>query len=431
VGSAPVIGFIVPNSGNALNGIVVAGKGIEKTNYTEPLIYPTPRIGVAYSPLGSQKFVIRGGVGMFVDRPQGDAVFGQLGNPPFAQQITAYYSSLPQVATGAAGAYQAPPNLTIFHYNASIPSSFQWNLGTQMLMPWNSSLDVSWVGIYNYNTIAYGTVGTTANQLPMDENAPDLGTAYLAKYQDPTLGTSSVPAATAVNTNLLRPYRGLGSITASWPYAWNRYDTIQISVNKQYSHGMTIGGNYTIGLRNIGNMLSPPHFDHPSDGSLQWSSLQPQLDSILHDVGTRRHTVKIFGMYQVPDLHVGGKVGPCWPAAGSFRARSPAEPGSPMMPRPRITAAVGTSTSRVLRPMPGASKSREYRLGLLRQSIPGVQHGRVRGPGYNSIGNESGSYLCAAAPTISSICRSAVISIWARKRAGCSSAPTPTTCSTM
>jgi hypothetical protein len=233
----------------------------------------------------------------------------------------------------------------------------------------------------------------------MDENAPDLGTAYLAKYQDPTLGTSSIPGATAVNTNLLRPYRGLGSITASWPYAWNRYDTIQMTLNKQASHGLTIGGNYTLGLRNIGNMLSPPHFDHPADGSLQWSTLQPQLDSILNGVGVRRNTVKIYWVYQVADIHAANKVlsnlASLWQISGNFQGGTgiPYDAtysynsgggsvnitGSPdYTGRIRITGDTGSGCS--------GNPYKEFNTAA------------YAGPGYNSIGNESGSYLLRGCP---------------------------------
>jgi hypothetical protein len=250
------------------------------------------------------------------------------------------YSTLQQVAAGAVGAYQAPPNLTIFHYNADLPSSLQWNIGAQTLLPWNSSFDASWVGVYNYNTIAYGTVGTTVNQLPMDENAPDLD-----------------------------------------------------------SHGLTLGANYTIGLRNIGNMLLPPHFDHGSDGSLQWSSVQPQLDSILHDVGTRRYALKIFGVYQLPDVHAGNKVlstlASRWQVTGNFQAGTgvpydatysynSAGPnvnitGSPSYAgRIKITGDTGSGCS--------GNPYQEFNTAA------------YSGPGYGSIGNESGSYLLHGCP---------------------------------
>ncbi|MFB3779038.1 MAG: carboxypeptidase regulatory-like domain-containing protein [Bryobacteraceae bacterium] len=397
-GSAPLIGFIVPDTGNPLNGIVVAGKGIEKTNYTEPFLVPTPRLGMAYSPRG-QNLVIRAGVGWFIERAQGDSVFGQLGNPPFAKQMTVYYSSLQQVAAGAVGKYFAPPNLTIYKYDAKLPSSLQWNIGVQRLLPWRSSFDVSWVGVYNYNTIAYGTVGTTAGQLPMDLNAPDLGTAYQSQYQDPTLGTSSVPGATSVNTNLLRPYRGIGSITASWPYAWNRYDTIQMSINKQASHGLSFGGNYVIGLRNVGNMLSPPHFEHSADGSLRWSSLQPKLDSILRDVGTRRHTLKLWGVYQIPKVNLGAKALSFGVSHWQLSTTAQAGTGVPY----DVTYSYQTGGGNV---NITGSPSYAGRIRIVGDPGSGCSGDRYRqfntaafaGPGYGSIGDESGSYLLRGCP---------------------------------
>lgn len=108
-GSSAIIGDIVPNSGNVLDGIVQAGHGIAKTNYTEPFLWPEPRLGVTYG--ATEKMVIRGGFGLFTDRPQGDAIFGQIGNPPTASESTVYNSTLQQVAAGTASAYQAPLHL--------------------------------------------------------------------------------------------------------------------------------------------------------------------------------------------------------------------------------------------------------------------------------------------------------------------------------
>ena len=51
------IGQLVPNTGNALNGIVKAGDGIAKGNYEWPTIGYAPRFGAAYDLTGSQRFV--------------------------------------------------------------------------------------------------------------------------------------------------------------------------------------------------------------------------------------------------------------------------------------------------------------------------------------------------------------------------------------
>ena len=68
-------------------------------------------------------------------------------------------------------------------------------------------VDLSYVGDHAYNQFG-GTQGGSqvlVNQVP-------LGQAYLAQYQDPTLGTSTVPGAAAYTTNLLRPFAGLSTI---------------------------------------------------------------------------------------------------------------------------------------------------------------------------------------------------------------------------
>ena len=301
-----------------------------------------------------------------------------------------------------------------------------------MLLPWSASLDVSWAGIYNYNTVEYGTVGTPTGQLPMDMNAPDLGTSYLAKNQDPTLGTSTVPGATSLTTNLLRPYRGLGSITASWPYAYNRYDSIQYHVQPAIPEWRNIGGNYTLGLRNVGNMFSPPHFEHQPDGTLKFASVQDKLDSILHDNGTRRHVLKIFGVYQAPNLHVGGKVlsalASAWQVSGSFQAGT----------GPAYDA---TYTYNSAGPNVNITGSPSYAgrikvVGDPGSGCSGNQYKEFNTAAFSdrattASATSRGRTSCAGVSTIRRICRSAAISRSGRSGGDCKFAPMPTTSSTM
>ena len=61
--------------GNPLNGITQAGNGIAKTNYLWPKLAYAPRFGFSYDVTGKSSFVIRGGGGLFYDRPDGNAVF--------------------------------------------------------------------------------------------------------------------------------------------------------------------------------------------------------------------------------------------------------------------------------------------------------------------------------------------------------------------
>jgi hypothetical protein len=161
---------------------------------------------------------------------------------------------------------------------------------------------VSYVGSQNFNSIAFGAIGTPAGGLPLDLNAPDLGAAYLPQYQDPTRGPGDIPGSSALPTDLLRPYRGLGAIISTWPRFGNRYDSIQTSYIRRFRNGWQGGLNYTLGLRNSGNLQSQPRLEHAADGTFRNRSDQERIDDLLSNVGLRRHVVKGHFVWDLPDL---------------------------------------------------------------------------------------------------------------------------------
>src|SRR4029078_4077655 len=65
-----LVGTIVPNTGNALNGLGIPGKDIARTNYVFPTLVLGPRWGLAWDVTGAQKFVGRGGGGIVYARNQ-------------------------------------------------------------------------------------------------------------------------------------------------------------------------------------------------------------------------------------------------------------------------------------------------------------------------------------------------------------------------
>ena len=66
------------------NGVNQAGNGIADTSYVWPKLAAAPRFGAAYDLTGNQTFVLRGGGGLFYDRPDGNTVFSIPGNPPIS-----------------------------------------------------------------------------------------------------------------------------------------------------------------------------------------------------------------------------------------------------------------------------------------------------------------------------------------------------------
>ena len=298
--SAVLIGQIVPGSGNLMNGIVRAGDGISKYNYTWPSVVAAPRFGMAYDISGTQRTVLRGGIGLFHDRPAGDTMYSQVGNPGFSTSRTVRYAQLQQLASGLE--ILGPPQLTsVWPYEADIPSSTQWNAGVQMTLPWASTIDVSYVGQHGFNQLR-----EIRGQTQVDINAVDLGAAFLPQNQDPTLAPSSTPGATAYSTDLLRPYRALGQVGFNFPDFNETYHSIQTSVNRRFRDGFAFGLAYTLGLAWEGNIGLLQRLDHAGDGSYTVRADQAEYEELNKDMGNRRHLLKANFLWDLPNLNPSG-----------------------------------------------------------------------------------------------------------------------------
>ena len=267
------IGTPIPGVGNPLNGIIQAGKGIANTNYVWPSVVYAPRFGFAYDVTGRSDWVIRGGLGLFYDRPDGNTVFSTPGNPPSATDQDLRYGNLANLGTGQGLSLQPVPSMVTFQYNAQIPSSLQWNIGVQKSLPGQMVADVSYVGNHGYNLLGGLNAGDRQNL-----NSVDFGAAYLPKNQDPTLGTSSVPGATAYTSNLLNPYPGLGSISQNTTNFYATYHSLQVSLNRRFSHGLLFGMTYTRQLSLVGNTGLVQRIQHGPNGQItlrsDWAAYQ-------------------------------------------------------------------------------------------------------------------------------------------------------------
>jgi hypothetical protein len=291
--SCLLIGTLVPNTGNPMNGLFKAGDGIVYTAYTWPLIAAAPRIGFAYDMSGRQTFVIRGGGGLFFDRPNGNSIYGLVANPPNAYSVTANFGQL-QTLNSSGVAVQGAPALTTYEYDAKLPSSAQFNAGVQMALPWNSSLDVEYVAQRGYN------LGQT-----IDINLVDLGSAFLPKNQDPTL-VANLNGSSAVSTDLMRGFKGYGAINQFTQRGFNDYQSIQTSFNRRFKNGLSAQLNYTLGL--LQHSSSPARLEHDANGIVRFRSDQAAADDLLGQGDLRRHTFKGNFVWDLPDIHSGNTV---------------------------------------------------------------------------------------------------------------------------
>src|SRR5262249_2172486 len=149
--TAVAVGTLVPGSGNASNGPFLSGNGIAKTTYTWPAFRGAPRVGAASDLTGRPNIIVRGGQGRFSARPSGNSIYPQVQNPPTIRNLTVRYGELQTLASGLTT--EAAPTLSVFQYASGLPSTWQWNGGIQMMLPWATALDVEYTGQHAYNIV--------------------------------------------------------------------------------------------------------------------------------------------------------------------------------------------------------------------------------------------------------------------------------------
>lgn len=282
------IGTIVPNSGNLTNALFLSGQGIAETTYTWPALGIAPRFGIAYDLTGQQRMVLRGGAGLFFDRPDGNAIFPQVQNPPTYKNVTVRYGELQSLGRGGLTT-EGPPALAVYEYDSKLPSSWQWNGGIQMMLPWAVTLDTAYVGQHSYNTLQ-----------GVNLNTVDLGAAFLPANQDRTLTPTATLGATAVSQDQMRPFRGYGGITQQWGRGWRTYHSLQLSFQRRFRNGVSFGFNDTISVYD--KQAAGARLQHNADGSYSLRSDQAEADRLLGEVNTPLHIMKANFVWDLPDL---------------------------------------------------------------------------------------------------------------------------------
>lgn len=237
-GSGYSCGPITPKSPCPINGIVLqqdptytdVGAGLNN----QLGIQFDPRFGVAWDPIGDSKTVIRASVGAFHDGEGGPNVQG--GGPSFNFTQTIRYTDMNSYYLGVGPT--SVTNVSGFRLNDwKLPVTYNYTFGIQRDIGFGTVLDVAYVGSStHHSTQSY------------DYNALTAGQRFLPANHDPSLG--AIPAATAASPgalpdNFLRPIVGFGSIGITSPAVTSRYDSLQVSAQHRFSHGIQFTGAYT------------------------------------------------------------------------------------------------------------------------------------------------------------------------------------------
>jgi hypothetical protein len=225
---AVLAGLIIPGSGDPLNGIITP----TTPGYPREMVYSNgilaaPRFGLAWDPFGNGKTAARMGGGVFYN-PGADA--GTLGNlffnPPAIYNPTQYHGTVATAANGTGLLSPSGFSRTI-DPNHKIVTAYHANAGIQRDLGHLMALDVAYVGSFGRH------LSETVNL-----NNPYYGAILLPQNQNPQTNT-------ALNDNYFRPYQGYGAFTQQIFEGNSSYHSLQVTLNKRFSHGVQFGLSYT------------------------------------------------------------------------------------------------------------------------------------------------------------------------------------------
>jgi len=238
-----------------------------------------PRAGFAYDPFKDHKTSIRAGFGMF-DNLIESRIFAAAYElaPPWLSET----QQNPVFPTPFVGGGKASPNIAegVLYQNHNTPYVMQYNFNIQRELPGNGVLTVGYVGSRGVH------LWTGA-----DLNAPF-----------PTMVNGLQTFATVVNgalVNNVRPNPADAQLPTEVTEAMSRYNSLQASYNKRFSHNLQANiaytysksmddGSATQGLESTAG--SSANFENPYNYAQDWG----------RSTFDRTHTLRISGVYVLP-----------------------------------------------------------------------------------------------------------------------------------
>ncbi|HZB45701.1 MAG TPA: hypothetical protein VE360_10675, partial [Pyrinomonadaceae bacterium] len=259
-----------PNS-NRFNGLIRAGDGIPdeergRVNVSDALLaavpagaprglYPTyhkfaPRVGFAFSPFESDSTVLRGGFGIFYDRPEGNLVYSQPNLPPFIESSQFNNGNLSNIRGGAAAALSPFGEIHSISEDFEVPYSMNFSLSVQRELPRGFFVEAAYVGNLGRHLISQ----------------PDINQPSFAAIRANLL----LPANQQFDTNALRPYKGYSAIRMRLSDSVSNYNSMQLYATKRKGDWtMTAGYTWSKALAdssgngdNLEDALGNRHFSY-------------------------------------------------------------------------------------------------------------------------------------------------------------------------
>jgi hypothetical protein len=303
------IGRLVPPTTDAqrFNGTAQPGQDINDRLYSGTAFKISPRLGVVYDMTGEGRTIIRGGFGIFYDRPQGNTVFNTVLTPPSMLNPSLQWGTLQNLTASTTDPYAPLGGMQPTAYDFIPPKVTAWNVGLQHKLMHAIVLDVAYVGSKSDDLLEYDQI-----------NAVPAGAMFKPENQDPTRTPSSVPGATALTTDLLRPLPGYGSVQLWQNSAYSNYHALQAGLNRRFDNGLMFSVFYV-----WSKALTTSDSDWGT--RLPYSSKEEnEVANYSYSADDRPHNFVVNFVYQTPKVASGalGLLANEWQISGIYRLTS-------------------------------------------------------------------------------------------------------------
>ena len=203
---------------------------------------PQPRLGVAWSPLGS-KTVIRAGFGMYNDLQ--DALGYRMDqNAPFNPVYSIAGFKVSQFPVDPAAPIPAGAKLVSGGVQPDLrtPTLISWSLRVEQELSPNTALTVGYVGSHGYHEL----IGVDANEpFPVICPASPCPTDYPANFPAPLAGTAIPAGSFFIPGGAPKANPALANTWTWFSEGTSSYDALQIDLRRRFSHGFLLRGAYT------------------------------------------------------------------------------------------------------------------------------------------------------------------------------------------
>jgi hypothetical protein len=263
LGNSPATGsldaWVVASNYNPANYTAPPVAGVGQSPFPGVAQFPkdafAPRFGVAWKPLPTDRLSVRAGFGIFYDRlgysftgrsngaPPYSSVLGNSGSANYAASFAQPYLPGPytfgwptsdirwiNLAAGTSSNINTPGPVGPI---MPVPTTNQYNLSVQYEFLNGWVLDLGYVGSYAYHLYPQ------SNYTEAEYNQ-----AVLASPASPVNGLTLDSTG---NASLRVPYLGFaaGGLFSDQTNTWAKYNSLQATVKKQLSHGLTFSAAYS------------------------------------------------------------------------------------------------------------------------------------------------------------------------------------------